>query len=179
MHKGIEYSRVMLSELSDELRCDSEFYQSFHIAFSNQVKEKKTAKVKSFADVTDGIHASIQFDQNSSINLLSAKAPKDNYFDLSTTGFICAQQHTKNPRTALRLNDVVVSTVGTIGNCAVVNESVLPANSDRHVGIIRIIGNKVLPHYLSTYLLTKYGKSATVRETAGNVQPNLYIRNIK
>lgn len=178
-HKGIEYSRVMLSELSDELRCDSEFYQSYHITFSDRIKQKETVKVKSFADVTDGIHASIEFDLDSSVNLISAKAPKDNYFDLSATGYIAAEQHSKNPRTALRLNDVVISTVGTIGNCAVVNESILPANSDRHVGIIRIVGSRVLPHYLSTYLLTRYGKSATVRETAGNVQPNLYIRNIK
>lgn len=61
------------------------------------------------------------------------------------------------------------------------DNTLLPANSDRHVGIIRIKAF-FYPHYLSTFLLTKYGRFQTYRQTTGNVQPNLFldkIRNIK
>ena len=60
----------------------------------------------------------------------------------------------------------------------VVDESILPANSDRHVGIIRIRGDKYKPRYLSSFLLSKYGRLQTNREATGNVQLNLFIYKI-
>lgn len=177
-YKDIEYSRVLFSELNRDMRVDAEYFDPYHLRLEELEKKRSRTKIKSFAAVTDGIHDSIAFDDSSAINLISAKAPKENTFDLGGTGYISKKQHEKNPRTALQLEDVVISTVGTIGNCAVVEANILPANSDRHVGIIRIGNANVLPRYLSTYFVTKYGRSATKRETAGNVQPNLYIRNI-
>ncbi len=135
-------------------------------------------QIEEIADVTDGIHSSIDYDDNSKINLISATSPRENFFDLSRNAHISAIAHKQNPRTALRENDVIISTVGTIGNCAVVDASVLPANSDRHVGIIRI-SNGYSPYMLSTFLLSKYGRMQTSRETTGNVQPNLFIYKLK
>lgn len=88
--------------------------------------------------VTDGIHESINFDNQSDVNLISAKSPKENVFDLLNNNFISYEQHNKTSRTNLKKGDVIISTVGTIGNCAVVDDLMLPANSDRHVGIIRL-----------------------------------------
>ncbi|HAJ59670.1 MAG TPA: DNA methylase, partial [Cyanobacteria bacterium UBA8543] len=87
-------------------------------------------------------------------------------------------QHEKNPRTALQINDVIISTVGTIGNCAVVDETILPANSDRHVGIIRI-QNEFKSYFISTFVISSYGKFQSLRESTGNVQLNLFIYKIK
>lgn len=84
----------------------------------------------------------------------------------------------KNPRTALKIGDVIVSSVGTIGNCAVVTKEILPSNSDRHVGIIRI-EKKYLPNYVSTFLVGKYGRFQTLRESTGNVQLNLFVYKIR
>ena len=112
------------------------------------------------------------------MNLFSATTPKENYFDLSRQVFISEKAQIANPRTALKENDVIISTVGTIGNCAVVNKDVLPANSDRHVGIIRI-DKEFYPRYLSTFLLTKYGRFQTWRESTGNVQLNLFLYRIR
>ncbi|MGN0915422.1 MAG: restriction endonuclease subunit S [Succinivibrio sp.] len=130
------------------------------------------------SDVTDGIHESIDYDEDSNINLISATSPRNNYFDLSRNAHISLKQHKNNPRTALKEHDIILSTVGTIGNCAIVNKEMLPANSDRHVGIIRL-KEKVLPPVLSTFLLTKYGRNQTIRESTGNVQLNLFLYKIK
>lgn len=139
---------------------------------------KKHKFIGEFSDVTDGIHTSIDYDENSSVYLLSATSPRENYFNMSRNARISEKAHLANPRTALKKNDVILSTVGTIGNCAVVNENILPANSDRHVGIIRVYSD-YSPYVISTYLLSKYGRMQTERETTGNVQPNLFLNKIR
>lgn len=181
MLEGLEAVEVKFSELQDDfskLRLDAEYFRKNYLELLAAIKSKGFSKIGDFSFVTDGIHESISFCDESSINLISAKSPKNNFFDLSSNHYISADQHVKNTRTELLLDDVVVSTVGTIGNCAVVEHDMLPANSDRHVGIIRI-NDGVKPYYLSTFLLSKYGKFQTLRESTGNVQLNLFIYKIK
>src|SRR3989338_8540316 len=109
----MQYSVVNYRDLEKgSLRFDSEYYHPQNLFLLQTLKSKKHHQVGDFAFVTDGIHASIDFDESSKINLLSAKAPKENYFDLSGTGFISKVQDEKNKRTRLKENDVIVSTVG-------------------------------------------------------------------
>lgn len=175
-------SEVLLSELKSEyskLRIDAEYFKRENISLLNTILSQRHKKIEEFAFVTDGIHSSIDFCENSNVNLISAKSPKDNYFDLSGNYYISEKQHIQNSRTVLVENDVIVSTVGTIGNTAVIQQEQLPANSDRHVGIIRIKDNIIPPYYLSTFLNSKYGRFQTLRESTGNVQLNLFIYKIK
>ena len=164
--------------LNDDHRIDAEYFGKNILDTLEKLSDFGTLKIGDIANVTDGIHDSIDYDENSPINLISATSPKENVFDLSRGAFISEKAHKQNPRTALRKNDVIISTVGTIGNCAVVDDSILPANSDRHVGIIRI-KNDYSPYVLSTFLLSKYGKIQTSREATGNVQLNLFIYKLK
>lgn len=158
---------------------DSEYVLKYYLILEKTLEKVGTRMIGDFAYVTDGIHESIDFDESTNINLISAKAPKNNFFDLSGTGYISTAQNSANPRTQLIENDIIISTVGTIGNCAVVNERILPANADRHVGIIRISNSAIKPRFLSTFFLTKFGRYQTIRFTTGNVQPNLFIYKVK
>lgn len=176
--KGLEVSVVRLSELNNEHRIDAEYFSKENLFEIKKLSDFGTLQIGDIANVTDGIHTSIDYDENSHVNLISATSPKENIFDLSRGAFISEKAHAENPRTALRKNDVIISTVGTIGNCAVVDDSILPANSDRHVGIIRI-KNDYSPYVLSTFLLSKYGKMQTLRESTGNVQLNLFIYKLR
>lgn len=164
--------------MNEEHRIDAEYFGKNILNSLKQLSVYGTSKVGDIADVTDGIHSSIDYDENSNINLISATSPKENVFDLSRGAFISEKAHKMNPRTALRKNDVIISTVGTIGNCAVVDESILPANSDRHVGIIRI-KNEYSSYVLSTFFLSKFGRIQTMREATGNVQLNLFIYKLR
>ncbi len=177
---GLECSENFYSTAFAEERFDSEYYLKSDLINEKRIVSLFCKRIGDFAFVTDGIHTSIDFDNNSNINLISAKAPKNNYFDLSGTGYISSVQNQENFRTQLKINDVIISTVGTIGNCAVVNETVLPANADRHVGIIRVNDNSEFkPRYISTFILSKFGQFQVKRFTTGNVQPNLFIYKIK
>jgi len=175
----MQYSIINYSNLEKtSIRFDPEYYHPQNLKLLKRLKSIPHDSIGEFSYVTDGIHESIQFDENSKINLISAKAPKENFFDLSGCGKISVSQDKKNPRTRLNKDDIIVSTVGTIGNCAVVDEIILPANSDRHVGIIRI-NKDFYPRFLSSFLLSKYGRFQTLRESTGNVQLNLFIYKIK
>ena len=177
----LEISVLSFSEfLTDnaDFRLDAEYFLKENLNKLNKLKQVGYKKISEFCYVTDGIHTSIDYCDESSINLFSATTPRENYFDLSRQVFISEKAQLANPRTALKENDVIISTVGTIGNCAVVDKSLLPANSDRHVGIIRL-EKDFYPRYLSTFLLTKYGRFQTWRESTGNVQLNLFLYRIR
>jgi type I restriction enzyme M protein len=176
--EAVELNLIDVLEDNELLRVDSEYFKTEYLTKLKQLKKLPIRKIEEFAYVTDGIHESIQFDEDSSINLISAKSPKENVFDLSGNDCISSEQHKKNPRTTLQKGDVIISTVGTIGNCAVVDETILPANSDRHVGIVRL-EKDFQPYFLSTFILSKYGRFQTIRESTGNVQLNLFIYKIK
>nr|MCU0351678.1 hypothetical protein [Flavobacterium sp.] len=141
MLEGLEITVININDfISDnsEFRLDSEYFLKSNLKKLEILKNKGYNLISQFGYVTDGIHTSIDYVEKGYINLFSATTPRENYFDLSRGAYISEKAHILNPRTALKENDIIISTVGTIGNCAVINKSVLPANSDRHVGIIRL-----------------------------------------
>ncbi len=92
----MQYSIVNYKWLEQgSLRFDSEYYHPNNLILLETLKLKKHSRIGDFAFVTDGIHEYIIFDETSEINLLSAKAPKENYFDLSGTGLISKTQDEK------------------------------------------------------------------------------------
>lgn len=173
------WSIIQFSQLVD-LRLDSEYYQPINLKLEKLLKAAKPIPISDFAYVTDGIHGSPDWVEENGILYLSAKCVKDNYFSLANAGKISQSQNTLNPRTQARLDDVLLTTVGTIGNAAVIDEKILPANMDRHLGIIRIDKESCInPYYLATFLNSKFGIFQTIRESTGNVQLNLFIEKIK
>jgi type I restriction enzyme M protein len=173
----LSFNQVLRDNLP--LRIDSEYFGKYYLACLKKVEKRSYRKINDFSYVTDGIHESIDFDEHSHILSFSAKYPKENYFDLTEIKKISERQHNLNPRTQFQQDDVIISTVGTIGNCAVVDKSILPANSDRDVGIIRIQDHSIKPRFLSTFLVSRYGRFQSERESTGNVQLHLFIYKIK
>jgi restriction endonuclease S subunit len=161
-------------------RLDPEYYQPNYLELEEILKAIDPIAVEDFAYVTDGIHTSPDWVDEGGILYLSAKCVKNNYFVLSDAGQISQNQNRLNPRTQARVGDVLLTTVGTIGNAAVVDANILPANMDRHLGIIRISEkSNVDPYYVATFLNSKFGYFQSLRESTGNVQLNLFIEKIK
>jgi hypothetical protein len=172
---------IKCSELEHTKRIDAEYYQPSNMKLMDILLSCKTCYVKDFASyVTDGIHDSPECTDSDGILYLSAKCVKENDFVLDNALRISHQQHQENKRSQLMERDILVTTVGTIGNTSVVTQDLLPANVDRHVGIIRIpIGSEMNPWYLSTFMNSRYGRFQTIRESTGNVQLNLFIPKIR
>ncbi len=164
------------------MRLDSLYFRRQDIDLIEKLYAQPHDRIGDICYVTDGIHMSIDFDEGSGIKVISAKHPKEGYFDLTSVEEISAASHAVNPRTTLKLDDVLISTVGTIGNTAVVRNEMLPANADRHVGIIRPrkdVDHPLSSDYLTAFLLSRYGRIQSSREATGNVQLNLFLIKIR
>jgi type I restriction enzyme S subunit len=174
------WSVIKTRLLASGFRMDPEYYQPRYLKDSALIDRLSCKTIGAMAFVTDGIHGSPDEVEDGGVRYLSAKCVKDNDFALGDAIQISDAQHAANPRTALRAEDVLITTVGTIGNTAVVQKETVPANSDRHLGIIRLKKSaKVDPYYLATFLNSEYGRFQSLREATGNVQLNLFIEKIK
>ena len=173
------WTELNLTQLAD-LRLDADYYQPRYLKLDNELDKLDPVKTGDIAYVTDGIHGSPDVVEEGGIRYLSAKCVKDNYFVLDDSLQISKAQDAKNPRTRPKVEDILLTTVGTIGNAAVVTPEVLPANTDRHLGLIRLrSGGDFDPYFVSTFLNSEYGRFQTLRESTGNVQLNLFIYKIK
>lgn len=174
------WSTLPRSQVATCARLDAEYFRPDYLALREALCGLGAVPVESFAYVTDGIHASPDVVEEAGIKYLSAKSVKDNRFALGDGLRISRAQHEANKRTQLKPDDVLITTVGTIGNAAVVTPDLLPANADRHLGIIRILSDADLdPYYLATFLNSRPGREQSLREATGNVQLNLFIEKIK
>ena len=174
---GLEAVEVRLSDALREnaiFRMDSEYFLREDIRLLQELRDHGCQALSVIARVTDGIHEAIRFDEKSGIRLLSARFVRENFFDFSEAEFISREHHELNPRTSLRPGDVIVSSTGTIGNCAVIEKRHLPANADRDVGIVRL-GKRVPPEFVSTFLLSRFGRFQMRRESTGSVQLHLFL----
>jgi restriction endonuclease S subunit len=161
---------------------DADYYRPEYLRLETLLTQCKLVRLADVAFITDGIHASPDTVEEDGVSYLSAKSVKDNFFTLSNLLHISKTQDASNKRTRLRVDDVLLTTVGTIGNAAVVIEDILPANIDRHVGLIRPktgSDSDIDPYFLSTFLNSDFGRFQTLREATGNVQLNLFLEKIR
>ena len=155
------------------------YYQPHYLRMERELAACSTTPLGAIAMVTDGIHASPDIVDSGGVPYLSAKCVKDNRIVTGACIQISRAQHAANPRTRPKPGDVLITTVGTIGNAAVVTDELSYVNADRHLGIIRLADGVMDPYYLSTFLNSAYGRFQTLRESTGNVQLNLFIHKIK
>jgi type I restriction enzyme S subunit len=81
-------------------------------------------------------------------------------------------------RSKLELNDLLYSIAGTIGRVAIVNEDILPANTNQAVAIVRPNLKKINLHYLRYALVNPKVKSYLLSKVVHAVQANLSLTEI-
>src|SRR4051812_16801718 len=118
------WSTLRLGALAPGMRLDAEYYRPHYLRLCGHLSSVECESIGAAADVTDGIHASPDVVEDGGVRYLSAKCVKDNDFSLGDTLLISETQHAANPRTNLRVDDVLLTTVGTIGNAAVVQPDI-------------------------------------------------------
>jgi restriction endonuclease S subunit len=170
------FNKITYASLQGAKRLEAEYYQPKYMELLAQLRKKPISFLGRMAFVTDGIHASIDYDENSNIYCLSAQSVRDGFFDLSAHTMISNSQHQLNLRTSIREGDVIISSMGTIGLSAVAYQEMLPANAVRQVLIVRPKDkSEFFSYYLATFLNSKFGLFQSLREATGNVQQHLFI----
>ena len=102
----------------------------------------------------------------------------DGSFIPANFGHITEECHQKLSRSILQKNDVLFSIAGAIGRTAIVNESILPANTNQALAIIRIPDGTVDYSYLKYVFESPIITRQFEKKKQGVAQLNISLKDI-
>lgn len=116
----------------------------------------------------------------SGINFIKAESILDNHsIDSTKFAYIDNETNTMLKRSIIESGDIVFTIAGTLGRFALIDESVLPANTNQAVAIIRPDTNKVAVSYLYSFFIGNWHNDYYTKRVQQAVQANLSLTTIK
>ena len=116
----------------------------------------------------------------SGINFIKAESIlADHSIDKSKFAFIDEETNALLKRSIIHAGDVVFTIAGTLGRFALIDENVLPANTNQAVTIIRADVEKVLPEYIYSCFIGEWHTDYYAKRVQQAVQANLSLTTIK
>jgi len=162
------------------MRFEAEFFWKRYLHEASALSKWPQKLVGDFANVTDGPHGYHVVDESSPVVMLTAKNAKDWFSDRDSADPLALFVHDANQRSSLAENDVILSTRGTVGFCALVTREVLPANIDQDVARISFRpGAGFLPGFVIAYLNSSFGQDHMLRFASGMVQQGLSLQKVR
>ena len=92
--------------------------------------------------------------------------------------FIDNETHRFLYRSQLELGDILISIAGTIGRIAVVDSSILPANSNQAIALVRVERTQIEPSFLRWFLISEVGQQSLLSQSVQLAQANLSLGQI-
>lgn len=116
----------------------------------------------------------------SGINFIKAESILDDHsIDKSKFAFIDEETNALLKRSIIHVGDVVFTIAGALGRFALIDENVLPANTNQAVAIIRADVEKVSPEYIYTCFIGEWHTDYYAKRVQQAVQANLSLTTIK
>lgn len=104
----------------------------------------------------------------------------DGWIDLSKFARISPETHAALARSHLMCGDILFSMAGVyLGKTAVVTESILPANCNQAVGIIRLRDDMADPHFIAYYIRNPAYNLFLNNLVSQSAQPNFNLSEIR
>lgn len=117
---------------------------------------------------------------NSGINFIKVESILENHsFNREKFSYINKTTNFILKRSILHSGDILFTIAGTLGRFALVDDSILPANTNQAVAIIRVNKDKILPEYLYSSFLGNWHNDYYKRHVQQAVQANLSLTTIK
>lgn len=117
---------------------------------------------------------------SSGINFIKAESILNNHsIDSSKFAFIDEETNALLKRSVIKVNDIIFTIAGTLGRFAMVDNSVLPANTNQAVAIIRPDETKITPAYLYSFFIGNWHNEYYSKRIQQAVQANLSLTTIK
>lgn len=174
----LEISEVKLSELERTSRLDSEFYSQENLKVKDLLSNLKTNVISNLANVSDGNHMSISKNFQAT-GIPYYRGQNIHNFFIEESNPICINEETYNigylKRSHLKMGDVLLSIVGTIGGVALVSTND-KATCNCKLAILR--PNSISGFFLSAFLKSKYGQNQIHKFTRGAVQMGLILEDM-
>ena len=132
-------------------------------------------------NITDGTHSTVIDDKQSNYFLLSCKNIKDGKININANDrrINAETLNSLRKRTKMSLNDVVLTSVGTIGQSSYIKEDNPPFEFQRSVAILKPNPSYILSQFLHYYLISPTGQSNIQTRIKGAAQPCLFLNDIK
>lgn len=116
----------------------------------------------------------------SGINFIKAESILDDHsIDKNKFAFIDDETNMMLKRSIIQAGDIVFTIAGTLGRFSLVDENVLPANTNQAVAIIRADAEKVLPEHIYTCFIGEWHNDYYAKRVQQAVQANLSLTTIK
>lgn len=116
----------------------------------------------------------------SGINFIKAESILDDHsIDKSKFAFIDEETNTLLKRSIIHTGDIVFTIAGTLGRFALIDDNVLPANTNQAVAIIRVDDKLILPEYIYTCFIGGWHTDYYAKRVQQAVQANLSLTTIK
>ena len=116
----------------------------------------------------------------SGIKFIKAESILDDHsIDKNKFAFIDKETNMLLKRSIIPAGDVVFTIAGTLGRFSLIDENVLPANTNQAVAIIRADVEKVLPEYIYTCFIGEWHTDYYAKRVQQAVQANLSLTTIK
>ena len=177
--EGLEISEVNYQSLEDDRRVDAEYYRPKFLRDDVQLKTFPQLEIEKIAFVSDGQHGYYETDENSTIRMLAAKNAIHWFADRIDAERLAKWVDDQNKRSSLCENDIILSTRGTVGYCALVGNDVLPANLNQDVARIMLQTNEISPEFLLAYFRSSYGQDWLLRNQSGMVQQGIPLKKLR
>ena len=117
---------------------------------------------------------------NQGINFIKAESILNNHsLDRGRFAYIDEETNSLLKRSIIKEGDIVFTIAGTLGRFALVDDTVLPANTNQAVAIIRANKTKLLPEYLYSFFLGNWHNDYYKKRVQQAVQANLSLTTIK
>lgn len=176
---GLECSEIFKSVINGEFRIDSEYYKKIYLCDDLFIHKFSTLPIGQIATVSDGQHGYHEEDSSSPIHMLTAKNAKDWFANLINAIHVAKWVDDNNKRSSLSVDDIILSTRGTVGKCALVKSDVLPANLDQDVARISFTDTRIFPGFALCFLNSKFGQNWMIRNQTGMVQQGLSLDKVR
>jgi len=177
--EGLEISEVNYSKIVTENRYDSEYFQNKFIVAENYLLNKHHFRLGEKFKVTDGEHGSVEI-QETGVKYLTAENIKKGYVDVTNIRYVSNDVNKRNARASVNVGDILISIKGTLGEVAVAEKWLLPANMNRDVAIFKPL-NIGVPNseYIALFLMSYYGSLQSLRCGSGGVQQMLTLERLR
>lgn len=113
------------------------------------------------------------------INFVKAESISENFnFNVKKFEYITKECDDVLQRSRLKEDDLLFSIAGVIGKVALVTKTILPANTNQALAILRPIKEKVNPRYLAYILSSSIISNQCLVKKNGVAQVNISLKNI-
>jgi len=179
----ITYSIIQKSQLEGSTRLDAEYYQPEYLELEKKIYSTKSYKLWGniegrFITGPFGSEFNVEnYTSDTEYRYVRGKDVKEFFLLDDDNVYIPEKDYERLKKYSLKESDILVSVVGTLGNAAIVDSSIVPAIFSCKSTVFRT--ESINPYYFIGYLNSQYGSKLLERSVRGAVQTGLNIDDLK